>query len=307
MLLGHESAGVIEEIGNQVYDLRIGQRVIMTFLPRCGTCRACATNGIIPCELGSAANNAGTLLEGGVRLSRDGIPVMHHLGVSGFATHAVVDQRSVVPVDSTVPAEVAALMGCAVLTGGGAVINAGRPCPGDTVIVVGLGGVGMAALLTALGEPDVDVVAVDMVDSKLRRALELGASRALTPDEAVNAGVTGSVVVEAAGSARALETAVSLTAPGGRTVTVGLPAPGARSSISPLGLVAQGRSIIGSYLGSSVPPRDIPIFIDRWRRGMLPVEELVSSRIGLHQINGALDQLADGQAIRQLVLFDGSV
>ena len=137
MLLGHEAAGIVEQAGPAVADMPVGQRVVMTFLPRCGDCPACATDGLTPCEPGSAANGAGTLMAGERRLSRDGNPVHHHLGVSGFATHAVVDRRSVVPVPADVPPVVASLLGCAVLTGGGAVINAGRPRPGQTVVVVG--------------------------------------------------------------------------------------------------------------------------------------------------------------------------
>ena len=169
-------------------DLRPGQRVIMTFLPRCGDCRACRTDGLVPCAAGSAPTTRATMMDGGSRLRRGDQVVHHHLGVSGFATHAVVDRRSVVPVDDDVPADVAAVMGCAVLTGGGALLNVGRPRAGDTVVVVGLGGVGMAALLTALGEPDVEVVAVDPVAAKRDRALILGAGRALAPDEARGVG-----------------------------------------------------------------------------------------------------------------------
>ncbi|MGH3525233.1 MAG: alcohol dehydrogenase catalytic domain-containing protein, partial [Mycobacterium sp.] len=150
MLLGHEAAGIVEGIGAGVTDVDVGQRVVMTFLPRCGECAACATDGLTPCEPGSAANTAGTLLGGEMRLSRAGRPVYHHLGVSGFATHAVVHRASVVPVPDDIPPAVAALLGCAVLTGGGAVLNVGKPGPGQTVAVVGLGGVGMAAVLTAL-------------------------------------------------------------------------------------------------------------------------------------------------------------
>ena len=162
----------------------------------------------------------------------------------------------------------------------------------------------MAALLTALGEPDIDVVAVDPVRTKRERALVLGASRALTPDEAIETGLAADVVIEAAGSARAFETAVACTGPGGRMVTVGLPAPDARASVSPLALVAQGRSIIGSYLGSAVPSRDIPLFVDRWRQGRLPAQELISSRITLDGVNVAMDELAAGNAVRQLVVLD---
>ncbi|MHA3024566.1 alcohol dehydrogenase catalytic domain-containing protein [Mycobacterium sp. BMJ-28] len=301
MLLGHEAAGIIESIGG-TSDLVIGQRVVMTFLPRCGHCIACATDGLAPCLPGSAANGAGTLLSGGVRLARpDGQAVLHHLGVSGFATHAVVDRRSVVPVDSDVPAVPAALLGCAVLTGGGAVLNAGQPKPGQTVAVVGMGGVGMAAMLTALALDDVTVVAVDRLPEKLDRARTLGAHQTYTPEEAH--GVAAQVAIEAVGHPAALETAVALTAPGGKTITVGLPRPDARISLSPLALVAQGRSLIGSYLGSAVPARDIPRFVELWRAGRLPVEALVSSTISLDQINAGMDALADGTAVRQVIQF----
>ena len=203
-----------------------------------------------------------------------------------------------------VPPEVAALLGCAVLTGGGAVLNVARPTPGQTVVVVGLGGVGMAALLTALGEPGVEVIAVDPVEAKRDRALALGAHQVWEPEAALHSGVRGSLVIEAAGVPRALELSVALTGPGGTVVTVGLPAPDAHASIAPLDLVGQGRSIVGSYLGSALPERDIPMFVDRWRSGRLPVESLVSSRIALNDLNHGLDELAAGNAVRQLVTFD---
>ncbi|WP_433424621.1 alcohol dehydrogenase catalytic domain-containing protein [Microtetraspora malaysiensis] len=304
MLLGHEAAGRVERAGPGVDDIEAGQRVIMTFLPRCGACEGCATDGVTPCVRGSAANNAGTLLSRGVRLRRDGAPVLHHLGVSGFATHAVVDRHSVVPVDDDVPPEVAAVLGCAVLTGGGAVVNAGRPAPGQTVTVVGLGGVGMAALITALAVDGVTVIGVDGNPDKLATARRLGAHATYRPAELVASGIRAPIVIEAAGNVRAFEAAVAATAPGGRTVTVGLPAPDARSSISPLGLVAEGRTIVGSYLGSAVPARDIPVFVRMWREGRLPVEALVSTRIRLSDVNEAMDQLADGTAIRQVIVFD---
>lgn len=304
MLLGHEAAGIVEEIGAGVSDLAIGQRVVLVFLPRCGRCAACATGGLTPCEPGSAANAAGTLLGGDIRLTQDGHRVYHHLGVSGFATHAVVNRASVVPVPPDVPPEVAALLGCAVLTGGGAVLNVGDPQPGQTVAVVGLGGVGMAAVLTALTYDGVHVVAVDQLPDKLAGARARGAHEAYTPQQAVDAGVKAAVVIEAVGHPAALETAIALTGPGGRTITVGLPPPNARITLSPLGFVAEGRSLIGSYLGSAVPSRDIPRFVALWQSGRLPVEALVSSSIRLDEINAAMDNLADGTAVRQLITFD---
>ena len=301
MLLGHEAAGVVEAVGSGVSDLSVGRRVVMTFLPRCGECAGCATDGLAPCVPGSAANGAGTLLSGDVRLTRDGEQIRHHLGVSAFATHAVVDRRSVVPVDDDVPPVVASLLGCAVLTGGGAVLNAGKPLAGQTVAVVGAGGVGMAAILTALAHDDVRVVAIDRLPEKLNRARELGAHAAVTPDDVGD--LKAEVVIEAVGHPAALETAVAVTAPGGRTITVGLPHPDARISLSPLALVAEGRTLIGSYLGSAVPARDIPKFVDMWRSGRLPVEQLVSSTITLDEINEGMDQLADGNAVRQIIEF----
>ncbi len=301
MLLGHEAAGIVEALGDGVGDVAVGDRVVMTFLPRCGSCDGCSTDGRLPCEVGTAANTAGTLVGGGVRLHRHGEPVHHHLGVSAFATHAVVSRTSVVPVPPDVPAQIAALLGCAVLTGGGAVLNAADARPGDTIVVVGLGGVGMASLLVAraLGH---DVVGVDPVAAKLDLARSLGAAAA-TPDAAVADGIRARCVVEAAGSARAFETAVALTAPGGTTVTVGLPAPDARASISPLLLTAEARTIRGSYLGSAVPARDIPRYIELWRAGLLPLERLVSGHIGLDELPEAMDRLATGGELRQLIRF----
>jgi len=307
MLLGHEAAGRVEQIGPGDCDLRIGQRVVMTFLPRCGECEGCATNGRTPCVPGSVANNAGELLGGGRRLLRGGETVQHHLGVSGFATHAVVDRRSVVPVDDDVPPEVAAILGCAVLTGGGALLNSAKPGPGDRIMVVGLGGVGMAAVLVAASlreDLGSEVIAVDTLPEKLALATELGATQVYTPAQLAEQGIVAEVVVEAAGNVRAFETAVAATAAGGTTVTVGLPNPEARASISPLGLVAQGRSIVGSYLGSAVPARDIPEYVRMWREGRLPVERLVSSRLRLEDINHAMDELAAGHGLRQVIVFD---
>lgn len=304
MLLGHEAAGIVEAIGAGVDTVVPGQRVVLTFLPRCGRCAACATGGLTPCEPGSAANGAGTLLGGGMRLRRAGQPVFHHLGVSGFATHTVVSQTSAVPVPDDVPPPVAALLGCAVLTGGGAVLNVARPEGGQTVAVVGLGGVGMAAVLTVLAHDGVDVIAIDQLPEKLAAASGLGVQRTYTPQQAVDAGVRAPMVIEAVGHPAALQTAIDLTAPGGCTITVGLPPPDARISLSPLGFVAEGRSLIGSYLGSAVPARDIPRFVALWRAGRLPVQQLVSADITLDGINEAMDRLADGTAVRQVITFD---
>lgn len=303
MLLGHEAAGLVVECGDGVDDLEPGQRVVLTFLPRCGECRECRTEGRLPCSRGSQSNAAGTLLSGATRLSSKGTTVAHHLGVSGFATHAVVDRRSLVPAGSDVPPEIAALLGCAVLTGGGALLNAGRATAETSVAVVGLGGVGMAGLLTALAVGCRRVVAVDAAPHKLELAAAWGAHECLEPAEAEERGIQADLVIEAAGHPRAFETAYRLVAAGGTLVTVGLPAPGALSEIEPLALTAGARNVVGSYLGSAVPDRDIPVFEEMWRSGRLPLERLVTGRIGLDQVNEGMDALADGTALRQVIVF----
>ncbi|WP_445155647.1 alcohol dehydrogenase catalytic domain-containing protein [Arthrobacter sp. Hor0625] len=305
MLLGHEAAGRVVEVGSEVTDLAPGQRVVMSFLPRCEQCANCAADGRLPCTAGSKSNGEGTLLHGSMHLSRGGEQVYHHLGVSGFASHAVVDRASAVAVDDDIPPEVAAVLGCAVLTGGGAVLNAARPRPEDSIMIVGLGGVGMAALITAVAQGISRIVAVDTLAEKLDHARRLGAHETYTPQEVAEEGVKARFVVECAGSARAFETAFAATDVGGTTVTAGLPSPDARAQLSPLTITAEARTVIGSYLGSAVPSRDIPKYAQLWREGKLPVEELISSRIALTDINQAMDQLADGKAVRQVIMFDG--
>lgn len=303
MVIGHEVAGRVLELGDGIDDLRVEDRVVITFMPRCGSCSACSGTGQEPCAAGKGANGRGELMGGGTRLRRAGEPVMHHLGVSGFATHAVVDRSCLVPVPSDVPADVAAVIGCAVLTGGGAILNVARLVPGMRVVVVGVGGVGLAAIITALSQPGIEVAAIDADRGKHEVALRAGASVAVTPSEAIKTGLKGDVVIEAVGTVRGFETAVASTAAGGVTVAVGLPEPSQAAQISPFSLVADGRSIVGSYLGSSVPARDIPIFVEMWREGRLNVEALITSRIALSAINEAMDDLADGKALRQVIMF----
>lgn len=305
MLLGHEGAGIVEALGDGVDDLEIGDQVVTVFLPRCGVCRSCLTDGKLPCLPGSATNAAGTLPFDGHRVrlhDASGTEVLHHLGASVFATHAVVNRASVVPVGHDVPAPIAAVLGCAVLTGGGAVLNAGAPGPDDEVMIVGLGGVGMAALITALSIETAGVIGVDANPDKLEHARSLGAVEVYTPEELGDR--TAPIVIECVGHPRAFETAFAATAVGGTTVTVGLPAPDAEARITPVTLTAEARTVVGSYLGSAVPARDIPIYAQLWREGRLPVEELISETVALDDINAAFDALAAGTVIRQVIDFE---
>ena len=234
MALGHEAAGIVEEVGplegGGESDLKPGDHVVFVFMPSCGHCEPCTVGRPALCEPGAAANGAGTLLSGSRRLHRsDGTPVSHHLGVSAFADYATVSRRSLVKVDQDLPLDEAALFGCAVLTGVGAVFNTANVPPGSSVAVIGLGGVGLSSLLGAVAAGARQVVAIARSEHKLAFARELGATHtfnARDPDAAaqVKAATGGGVehAIEMAGSTSALDQAFRITRRGGGTVSGGL-------------------------------------------------------------------------------------
>lgn len=308
MALGHEATGIVEALGSddeQQFD--VGDRVILTFLPSCGACAACHDGEPYMCSQGAAANGEGRLLNGGLRLhDACGGDIHHHLGVSAFATHVVVDRRSAVRVDSDIPPHIAALFGCAVLTGAGAVVNSAQLRAGESILIFGLGGVGLSALLAARAAGAATICAVDPSPEKRALAGELGAIAVAPEDQNNLAGHFprggADIVIETVGKASVLKAAYAAGRRGSRIVTVGLPNPSEMLDISAVSLVAEGKTLIGSYMGSAVPARDIPRYISLWRNGRLPVEKLLSSISPLSDINGLLDKLADGEAIRQIIL-----
>jgi len=310
MALGHEAAGVVEELGEGVTDLRVGDHVVVVFVPSCGHCAPCAEGRPALCEPGAAANGAGTLLSGARRLTRDGEALNHHLGCSVFAEYATVSRHSVVKIDASVPLDEAALFGCAVLTGVGAVVNTAQVRMGASVAVIGLGGVGLAALIGAQAAGARQIIAIDLADDKLQQARALGATHT------VNAGATDALeqiralsaggvefAFEFAGSIRALELAYRVTRRGGTTVTAGLPPSTALLPLPAVSLVAEERTLKGSYIGTCVPSRDIPRYIDLYQQGRLPVNKLLTGRLRLDEINHGFDLLHEGKAIRQVVVF----
>jgi alcohol dehydrogenase len=311
MALGHEAAGTVVETGRDVPDLAPGDHVVMVFMPSCGHCLPCAEGRPALCVPGAKANGAGTLLSGARRLSCDGAAVNHHLGCSAFADYAVVSRASVIRIDPELPFEHAALFGCAVLTGVGAVLNTAHLQAGQTAAVIGLGGVGLAAVLGAVAAGASRIVAVDLNDEKLALARALGATdtlNATTPDAALAIrDLTGGGVdvgFEMAGSARAACLAFDVVKRGGSTVIAGLAPPDARMPVPLVQLVAEERSVKGSYIGTCVPMRDVPRFIAMHRRGILPVERLVSGHLKLEDINEGFDRLHDGRAVRQIILMN---
>jgi len=262
------------------------------------------------CEPGAASNGAGTLLSGARRLHLDGQPVNHHVGVSCFADYAVVSRRSCVKLDAELSFAEASLFGCAVLTGVGAVINTARLQAGTTAAVLGLGGVGFSALLAAVASGARQVVALDLNDAKLALARELGATATLNaaePDaaERVRELTQGGVdfAFEMAGAIPAMELAWRITRRGGSTISAGLPHPDRRFALPPVQLVAEERTLRGSYIGSAVPARDIPRYIDLYQRGKLPVDRLMGEHLALEDINRGFDRMASGVAMRDVVML----
>jgi alcohol dehydrogenase len=308
MALGHEAVGVVEAVGPGVDRVAAGEHVALVFVPSCGHCKRCDEGRPALCSVAAAANGSGGLLHG-PSLLRDasGAVVHHQLGVSAFADYAVVAQESVVSIPADVPFAVASMFGCAVLTGAGAVINTAAAGPGQSLAVFGLGGVGLSAVLGARAAGAFPIVAVDPVPAKRELALRLGASHAWDPAEAVEAirELTGGgldVVIEAVGSARVIADCLAAVDRGGRVVSVGLPAPGRMLDAVPaLAFAGEGKSLIGSYMGDAVPRRDIPRYLDLWRAGLMPVEQLHTGTVALADLNDAMESLASGEAIRQVI------
>ncbi|MCV3765867.1 zinc-dependent alcohol dehydrogenase family protein [Rhizobium sp. TRM95796] len=308
--LGHEASGVIEAVGPGVARFAPGDHVVLVFVPSCGHCVPCASGRPALCEPGAAAAAKGTLIGGARRLRYKGEPINHHIGVSAFSTHAVVSENSCVKIDKSIPLDRAALLGCAVLTGVGAVLNSGELKMGQSCAVIGLGGVGLAGLLGAIAAGAETVIAVDTAESKRTFAKTLGATHVVDPtsDNAVAEikDLTGGGVdlaVELAGAAPALKFAYDITRRGGTTVTGGLPNPKAELNIPAVSLTVGEQTLKGSYVGSCVPVRDIPRFAAMMQSGRLPIEKLMTHTISLDDINEGFERLASGEAIRQVVLF----
>ena len=310
MVLGHEAAGIVIGLGKGVQKLAVGDHVVFAFLPSCGNCSYCHSGKAALCEPGAEANGKGTLIGGHQRIHNEGEYYHHHLGVSGFAEFAVVSSHSLIKIDKDIPFEIASLFGCAVMTGVGAVVNTAQLKFGESLLVVGLGGVGLSAILGAASAGASKIIAADINPKKRAIAKQFGAHYTIDSSEKgalevlkdlTNGGVD--VALEFAGAIPALDFAFHATKRGGTTVTAALPNPNAKLELSPVTLVGQEKSLKGSYLGSCVPSRDIPAYIELYKSGRLPVEKLISHRIKLEEINNGFERLAKGNALRQVILF----
>ena len=310
LVLGHEGAGIVEEVGKLVQDVAVGDHVAFIFMPNCGECLQCRAGRPSSCEQGNAANAAGTLLSGARRLSYKGKPLNHYAGVSCFAEYVTADHRSVVKLPKDISLDVAAVFSCAVITGVGAVVNTAKVPMGASVGVVGLGGVGLSAMLGAKAAGARQVIGIDPVAYKRDGAKQLGADQVFDSNdphviEKVKDASGGGLeyVFEAVGEVEAIELAYAVTGRGGTTTSSGLSHPSKNFSVSHVQLVAEERTIKGSFLGSCIPKRDIPNYITLFKDGKLPVDQLIKGEIALEDINEAFDKLDQGETVRQIIKF----
>jgi len=306
-VLGHEGAGVVEEIGPGVTRVRPGDHVALSWAPSCGACEECVRDLPQLCSTAWPAMGSGGLLDGTTRLSRDGEPVYHYSFISSFAEAAVLPERSCIPIPRDVPFGIAGLVGCAVTTGVGAVWRTAQVRPGDRVAVVGCGGVGLSAVLGAIAAGAGTVVAVDANPSKLDVARELGADEgvlwagsaeetAAAVAEASGGGVD--YAIEATGRVEAMLAAFLSTRPHGAAVLIGIPSEEAVLSLPALSIPRLERRVLGSIYGSSRPERDFALTLDLYRRGRLPLDRLISHSLPLEDVRRAFELMRSGEALR---------
>lgn len=307
---GHEAAGVVAEVGPGVRSVKPGDHVALIFLTQCGECEHCIEGRPSLCARGTQANREGRLLSGGPRLKLDGQAVHHHMGLSAFAEYALVSEKSLVKIPDDLPFVEASLFGCAVMCGAGTALYSTAIRPGQSVAVFGLGGVGLSAVLGAVTAGAARIIAVDPSQGKLDLACSLGATDCIQAGggkaaEAVRELTRGGVdhAIDASSTLDGFSSAFESTRRGGCTVTTSLTHPSQQFSFSLARIVAEARTIKGSYIGTCVPGRDIPAFIQLYRQGRMPVDKLVTRTLTLEQINEAFDELSDAKEVRQVIVF----
>src|ERR1700733_1800509 len=305
VVLGHEGAGIVEDLGPGVSGLEPGDHVLLTWLPYCGHCRECVRGRPNICE--NTAWYDATMEDGTCRFSLGGEPV-HHYNTSSFAERSVVPARTAIKVDPDLPLSELALMGCAVMTGVGAVLNTARVRPGETVAVVGCGGVGLNVVQGARIAGAGTIIAIDIVPAHLELARELGATDVVDgrtdPVAAVRELVPAGVdhAFEALGRPETIATTLELTARGGQALLIGMAPPDARVGLDALTMTLEERSVRGSWYGSCVPLRDIPLLIKLYRDGRLRLEPLITT-CGLDDVNDAFVRMQAGETARSGIVY----
>jgi Zn-dependent alcohol dehydrogenase len=308
-VLGHEGAGVVETVGEGVSVVSEGDHVVLSWLPACGRCLFCRQGRPVLCENAFDAMFDGTLPSGALRLSQDGQPLYHYSYLSTFAERCIVPEGCCIRIRDDVPLEVAALVGCAVMTGVGAAINRARVEPGSAVAVFGGGGVGLSAVLGARLAGAATIVVVDPVALKRSLALDLGATHAIDPraDEpaaairAVTHGRGADYAFDAAGVAGVVRQAYDAVRRGGTVVAIGIPPLATEAALPGPSLARDEKVVTGSFYGSCRPHVDMPLLLDLYMDGRLDLDRLVSRTYPLEGVNDAFAAMNAGEVARAVI------
>lgn len=312
LVLGHEGAGIVEAVGSEVTSCKPGDRIVVNWLPACERCPTCLNGRQNLCERLPGTTFQAMLLDGTSRLSTtDGMMLKHFLSAATMAGHAVIAEESAVPLPDGVPFEIAAVIGCAVATGVGAVINTAQAQPGRPAAVIGCGGVGLSALMGCKLAGCNPIVAVDVLDSKLEFAKDLGADMTLNSAASENAlkdlaELTGGgpeYVFDSVGAAQTIEFSLKAARPGGTATIVGLHAAKQTVGIPAGALVLQNKRLLGSFVGSIRPRLDLPRLFDLYLRGRLPLDALITQRYPLERLPDAFEDMEAGRVARGVIQF----
>jgi Zn-dependent alcohol dehydrogenase len=312
VVLGHEASAVVLELGPGVTDFAPGDHVVVSWVPQCGACYFCRRGQPHLCQAADAVLLAGGLLDGSPRLRLDGAPLFQMCGAGTYAEETVIAACAAVKIPDDVPLDIAALLGCSVLSGAGAALNTATITPGDTVAVVGCGGVGLNVIQGARIAGAEVIIAVDIHQAKLDTARLFGATHTVDasrsdPANAVRdlTGQRGAdVAFEVLGQARTIEQTVEMTRRGGQAILVGIPRLDVMLTLPAfLGVVLQERTVKGCWYGSADIRGDVPRFLELYRTGQLRLDELVSRRIGLADVNDAMAALNAGEVARSVIVY----
>ena len=307
-VMGHEAAGVVEATGEGVHGLQVGDHVVIAWHQACQRCAECAAGAPWACT--RAKSNDSLLPDGTTRWSTTGGDAAYpYLAVGALSEAVVVPEFAAIRIDPRVPFDVASLIGCSVGTGYGAVVNNARVVAGESAVVVGAGGVGLSIVSALRLAGATPIIAVDVSEAKLEEARRAGATHGLLsgPDLAVRvAELTdggADVAFEAIGRVETMELLPTLIRPGARAVFVGLPPEDQTVSVDGLALAYEGKTVIGSNYGGLVPARDFPRVARAYLSGALPLDDLISTRVPLDEVNEAFDAMRRGERTRTVVVF----
>ncbi len=310
-VLGHEGAGEVVAVGPNVKKIRVGDRVALNWVPSCGVCFYCIRQQQHLCSDGTERIWSGLLADGTSRISRDGQPILHYCGISTWSEHMVVAEVSCRRIPDAVPYEVAALIGCGVATGVGASVHRGQLSEGDTVVVVGAGGVGLSAVMGANMAGAERIIAVDRAASKKTLSINLGATHFVTADDRaidevliLTEGRGADVVIEAIGNTALQESWLRAVRPGGTMVLVGVPSTSDSTSFISADLIRSEKTIKGSYYAAADTGQAIDDLCAAYLQGRLPVDRLISKRVAIQDIQLAIDAMLTGAEGRTVIAFD---